>query len=556
MKLSTYLGTKEPEFSPFNQPSNLFEAKPTTGEVVGAFVQDTFQGEGSLSQDLAASNIRRSEARDTAILEDDWKTGDNFREGLTYHSTMTEKSAKILAEVQDDRENRQIIMEKATRLQTAAGFGVGFISGIAEPKNLVSGIAVGLATAGTGVLIPSLGRMIRVNSIGAAAGRGIAEGVAGSLLTEPFSLESSKVVQGDYTMADSILNLAIGSVIGGGFSAGAKALELRGRGKKLEAIQARRAERADVGIKEFDTALSQLAQGSDVNVASVKAFDNAEVSRKATESLPRIKEQIAAKEFELGIKPIANEAFQYSKVINKDNQLQTVFHATDRTFDKFNKNENGIYFTDTPAVAQESGRNIKTSNLDMKNPHIVDFKSNKGGADIANEVQFAKENGYDGVIAHNVSEGGATPSHSQYVVFKPEQVQSKYSRDLDINEAQELYKLQSRKGQAEADSKLEVDNASIKKLTDSASRPDNSTAYDIKDSEFVDKYLDDYQDLDDMAAIEAESELLMENIMLMKEQGLLMDAELKILENLNEVLQDSAVFDNVLLHAKLCLTGR
>jgi len=65
---------------------------PTTGQVIGSYVEETFQGAGSLSQDIEAMNIRRSQEQGTAfskpaIAEEDWKQSDDFRQGLTYHPT-------------------------------------------------------------------------------------------------------------------------------------------------------------------------------------------------------------------------------------------------------------------------------------------------------------------------------------------------------------------------------------------------------------------------------------------------------------------------------------
>lgn len=549
--VATYLGTPEPKISPFGRSSNLFAAETTTGEVVGSSVEEVFFGAGSLAQDIQASNILKLERREEAISEDDWKDSDNFRPGIKYYDTMTKGSSKILAESEDDRQNRALVTSKASGLQRVVGFGVGFILGLGEPKNLATGLAATLLTAGVGSVIPALGRTIAVNTIRGAAVRGGVEGIVAAALTEPSNIESSKIVQGDYTMADSILNMTLGVVLGAGIGGGVKALQLRG-----EAKRAYRAETDDLALKELDTALAQTVEGSQVDITAVKQIENVEAKAKAQRELPKIEEKIAAKQAEFDIQPIIPEAFNNSKVVDVDGKIATVFHVTDAEFKTFKPSKDGVVFTDNPAAAFDLalGQNVKASHLNLENPHIVDFQNKRSSADMPSEVSLAKKNGHDGVIISNVAEGGGIKPHTKYVAFEPKQVASKYKRDLDIVEAEALYNLESKKGQALSDASQPVDQAPLTKLKNDISKNDNSTAYDPLDSERIQKELEEFGDIDDQIRLEQELEGIQEELAELNAQGLLNSEEIKTLERLAEIDAESAIFDNVLLQSKLCLT--
>jgi GNAT superfamily N-acetyltransferase len=538
MKFSTYFGTKEPVTSPFARSSNLFEAKPTTSETIGAYVQETFQGEGSFSQDIRAKNIRDDEKRNAPITQEDWKASENYREGLTFHPTMTEYSAKTLAEIKDDRDNRQLIMDKASKLQTVAGFGVGFLSGLAEPKNLVSGVAAALVTGGVGAVVPSIGRMIGVNSVRAAATRGAAEGVVGAAITEPSNIESSKIVQGDYTMADSMLNLALGSVLGAGLGGGAKALELRARGKKLEEIQASRAERP-VMIKEFDTALSQVVQGADVDVAAVRQLDNAEVSAKARQELPRIEEKIAALREQEGVAPDV-----VIKPVSNLESIQAEYPSV-----KMSMSDGKANITVSKIIVPEEARGggvgteIMGKIIDYADandkPIFLTPSTDFGASSKARLTKFYKSLGF-------VENKGKNKD------FTSQETMVRLPKKPKVSE--DLQRLENKRAKAESDARIQTNNAPIKKLQDDLAKPDNSTAYNPTDSLDIQKYLDDAGDMEDQIRMEQEFETMKEELAQLEEQGLLNAEEIATLEKLADIDKESAIFDNVLLNAKICMT--
>ena len=623
LPMSVYLGTPEPKVSPFGRPSGLFAAEPTTFETVSAFVQETFIGEGSLSQDIQASNIRKQERRGDAISEDDWKTSDNFRSDIKYYDTMTNDSAGTLARLNDDRNDRNLVISKASKLQTALGFGIGFLSGVVEPKNLITGIIAALATGGAGVLVPSIGRMIAVNTVKGAAIRGGVEGVVAASLTEPSNLESSKIVQGDYTMADSIINVTLGSILGAGLGGGVKAFQLRGaakteaRGKELS--EAYRAETDSQAVKEMDTALSQTVQGVAIEVGAVKQADAMQAKAKAVKELPKIEEKIAAKQAETGLTPVTQRPefkkwFEGSRVGDANGEPIVVFHGTDQDIKQFNikragsatgaKHEIGFFFTSDPKVAGEyakfaaetsdftarlnrlqkqgkfdeaallrediekgrvaSSQNIIPAYLSIKNPLEVDMQGKRYdplSTETGNLIVKARVEGRDGVILTNFDDGvfpGKTSS--QYIALNPEQIKSKFNRGkfdpndprlIDIDEAEAL---EVKRGQALSDASQPVDAAPIQKLQDQVGKPDNSTAYDPRSADAVTKEVEEFGNIDDQIALERELEDIQEQVSELLDQGLLTKDEIATIEKLAAIDEESAIFDNVLLDARLCLT--
>jgi len=570
--------------------------RPTTGQVVGSYVEETFEGVGSFAQDIDAMNIRRSQERDAPLLEDDWKQSQDYRKGVGYHPTMTAYEAKILAERYDQRTDNELVQSKASGLQSAAGMGVGFLSGIGEPKNFVSGVAAALLTAGVGAVIPSVGRVIATNSIKTAAGRGALEGVAGAAMTEPLSISSAKQLQDDYTFADSLMNVALSSVLGAGLGAGGKALELRAEGKQKAIAEAYQAERG-LAVKELDTALAQTVQGSAIDVASVKQLDNAEKAQAARQELPRIEEKLAVAKEELDTRGLGEQYHGTSTPIEK---------LSDYVYSDTNYYGSGFYTTDAIDVAKgysKKGRggeptiykftpnkDTKVNLFDMESPisrekiqelklpqELIDthddIKANYDKEPNMREIydearEFLTSEGYDRHYIQEIYDsaryaleekgytglkhkGGLLTNkkpHNVEIYFNPT-VDSKLQ--LAVND---IIRIGDKKAQTESAARIQTDNAPIKKLQDDLAKPDNSTAYNPDDAANVQKYLDDAGEMEDQIRMEQEYEELAGEIAEMKSQGLLSKDELDILESLSNIDKDSAIYENILNNAKICLT--
>ena len=401
-----YLNTPEPTPSLYGEASQLARAKPTTGEVVGAYTEEMFFGEASLSQDIEAGNIRKQERRGIALSQEDWKSSEEYREGLSWYEGITKESAGTLARLEDDRRERSIVMERASGLQTGLGMGTGFVAGIFEPKNLASGVTAALVTGGAGAAIPSLGRLIGTQTIKGAALRGAVEGTVAAGAVEYSNIESSKIVQGDYTLADSLLNFGLSSVLGAGIGAGAKALELRGIARG-GAPRAYKPESAELAVKEYDTALAQIVEGKEVDVTAVKQLDNAEKVRKAQKELPALNKKIDEAQERTGLTPVTERPefqrwFEGSKAVDDNGAPIVLYHGTDADFEGFSKSslggvtnvksaEQGFFFVNRPDVASSYARHAAERGKVAKLIAQSEKLEKKGKFDEADELLVQAE---------------------------------------------------------------------------------------------------------------------------------------------------------------------
>lgn len=553
-----FLNIPEPTPSLYGESSQLSNIKPTTGEVIGAYTEEIFTGEGSLAQDIEASNIRKQERRGISLSQEDWKASPNYRDGLNWYDGITAESAATLARIEDDRQERSIVMERASGLQTGAGMATSFVAGIFEPKNLASGVAAALVTGGAGMAIPSLGRLIATNTVRGAAIRGGIEGAVAAGAVEYSNIESSKIVQGDYTMADSLLNFGLSTILGAGIGAGVKKLELRADvgGKTPRAY---RPETEELAVKEYDTALAQMVEGQEVDVTAVKAIDNAEKVRKAQKELPALNKKIDESYQKLTPvteRPEFKKWFEGSKVVDADGRPLVVYHGTKADFEAFNPVEQqgtkGIWFTKNPETASrftnrgEGDSNVIPAYMKIENPYIHDPKTNMTMKQVFDE---ARKGGYDGVALNK--------GEAAYIAFKPEQVKSIFNRGafdpndprlIDIKKAEEL---QVRKGELESDLARTVDQESITNLQNKVSNPANSSVYDEISPDIIKDFKQ--SSIEDDIAMERSLEAMQEEVQALYDQGLLNDEEIRTLESLADIDDESAIFDNVLLNAKNCL---
>ena len=129
--------------------------------------------------------------------------------------------------------------------------------------------------------------------------------------------------------------------------------------------------------------------------------------------------------------------FKDSKVRDDDGNLLEVYHGTNNNFNTFRSEYNEYYFTDDKNAAADYGGNIRQEYLNLTNPYIVDFEGRNDKANdlyengIFDVIDYAKENGYDGVIAKNTFDGANT--HTQYVAFKPNQIKNINNANPTLN---------------------------------------------------------------------------------------------------------------------------
>lgn len=152
------------------------------------------------------------------------------------------------------------------------------------------------------------------------------------------------------------------------------------------------------------------------------------------------------------------EYFKDSKVRDENGKLLEVYHGTENKFNIYKSEYNEFFFTDSEIASRDYGSVSKKQYLNLINPYEVDYA---GGYDkrILDDIDYAKANGYDGVIARNTYDGANT--HTQYVAFEPNQI--KNVDNLNPTENPDIrYSVETR-GQATAPKKpTVVDNIAPK----------------------------------------------------------------------------------------------
>lgn len=560
--LSTLLNNPDPQASIFGLRTAQAQAAPTTGEVAGAFIQEMFLGEGSLYQDIRARNIEKAEEAQPPITEEDWKLSDNYRPGLTWHEGLTQDSAKTLAEIEDDRRNRGIITEKASGWQAGIGYAASLTTGLLEPKNLLSGIAVGIATAGLGFAVPTIGRALAVTTVRGAVARGAGEGVLAAALVEPSNLESSRIVQGDYTLSDSLVNFGLSAILGGGASGISKKLQLR------------KATRTDIALKEFDTALAQVTQGEAIEVSHVKQIETArEITPLTTLSKEQIAEEpaiikVGKNEYEAlypdeqgrlsearGLGKTADEAIfdlkeQYNTPLEKIKSIDetTRLNIADTTA----LDELKTQIANQEAIFDEKLRNRGfpideyKKEVSARNDYLEARAKERESVPEDKIKQFDKEtDATQSKMQERISEFATQKNQQLFTQAKTEadaQIQAIKQQISNLERA-----IQKRSVRA-------VSKDIMPKVVDDATRPDNSTIFDEPD--LVEKMEARVKEIisDDDLALEKELEYLDGELKAMEEEGMLTYEDRQYLEKLAAIEEEGDIFDNIYNSARLCLT--
>jgi hypothetical protein len=194
------------------------------------------------------------------LSADEYKDSFYYREGLEVpEDGIHESEASILAERYDLRARRQNVQNRYSGgvFGGASRFGVTLVGSMLDPLN------VGVS------FVPVFGQA-RYANMAAKHGRttarlakGGVEGFVGATLVEPLVYGAAKYEQDmSYTIADSLLNVTIGSALGAGLQAGGGALADAIRGTSR------------VNQEQFiRTAVGQLAEGQKVDVEPMMLAD-------------------------------------------------------------------------------------------------------------------------------------------------------------------------------------------------------------------------------------------------------------------------------------------
>ena len=232
---------------------NYFDyAQSGTMDVLGATFGQAFY-ENPMNALIRSTSLYFGSDTGRKLTPDEYKDSPYFRKGITVDEDgIYEGAASILAERFDVRERRKLILSRS-RGGVGLGvtqFGVGLVASMLDPINVASAFIPGGVAGRMGMSLS------RAATTGARLRRGAVEGAIGAAAVEPIVYGAARLEQdADYTLADSMLNITFGTVLGGGLHAIG--------GKIGDALSRAKPETREALLK---SALAQMVDGRKVEV--------------------------------------------------------------------------------------------------------------------------------------------------------------------------------------------------------------------------------------------------------------------------------------------------
>jgi hypothetical protein len=353
------------------------------GERVGdRIARDTIAGKvepGSIASIPYAGAMALGAAKDYVIdalnsdtdraplSQEEWKSSEFYREGIKYEDGMTAGTAAIRADRYDDQMRLATVMRDASTSQTVLGFGAALAGGIFEPKNLVSGVvAAGIVRTPLVGMSNSSARYSAMKNflttkmspgkaeVAARGIRGGTEGFIAAAITEPSNMESAHTLNEDYTMTDSLFNLATSVAFSGAIEAGGGF------------IQVNRAN-AEIAKNRIDQRDATLKKWSDLGV---KVSDDFVKGIHDKDIPPQDMERIFKGETVKGVR-LEGDALSLAQKITPEAHAESVELATQQLI-------NGRRVDMTPTLNEVTGAQDRTRGYiaakEVAEPLVIDLK--------------------------------------------------------------------------------------------------------------------------------------------------------------------------------------
>ena len=204
------------------------------GTTAKAQFQETFTDTNIMSaKRMWDANRARNEVIDNPILSVEEATKTYGKYGLKFDKPIKKQEAELLAKRKIEALFRQekIAKSESSFLNGAASLVGAFAGAMVDP--------VGIAASFIPVtkVVPVLNSLRNAGVFGKIA-YGAIDGLIGNAIIEPFPLLAANIDQRDYTMTDSLFNIAAGGVFGGGIGALSAGVRLLAPGEALNANKA------------------------------------------------------------------------------------------------------------------------------------------------------------------------------------------------------------------------------------------------------------------------------------------------------------------------------
>lgn len=203
---------------------NVYEnfTKPDLGDVLANTWDETLE----FNPTTSLSRLMQQDDPDAKTLSPE-EANEKYSIGsLKFDEPVNEAAAKRQYEANFAAAKRSEVGRLGPQgfLPTVAKFGVAIAGSAIDPLNIASAFVPELALGRFAAGAAAVGRTA---TMGQRAAFGVAEGAVGAALVEPLPYFAAQKDRLEYGLADSMLNIAVGGVLGGGLHSIGRAMELR-----------------------------------------------------------------------------------------------------------------------------------------------------------------------------------------------------------------------------------------------------------------------------------------------------------------------------------------
>ena len=280
---------KQPEIDVQRFRSALIETPVGTLDVLGATFEETlyYNPASALNRYFTLEAAKDNGQR---LQQKDWEISEYYRDGIEVGPEgITTGEAALLAENYDRRQEIRFTLDRAgggyrNFGEGVAQFGVSLVGSVLDPLNIGASFIPVIGAANFASLASRVGvrrarDIMRAKKRYTAAGvlprkdltagqmvtRGAVEGGFGAVVVEPIVLAAAEAEQDkDYTIMDSLMNVAFGTVLGGGLHVAAGSLSNKLRRAKEETRR-----------NLLSVALAQAVEGRRIDVEDIALTDPA-----------------------------------------------------------------------------------------------------------------------------------------------------------------------------------------------------------------------------------------------------------------------------------------
>ena len=207
------------------------------GETLGAVAADNwnFNPLSSIGTywDMESARSQAMEAEENRVSRDE--LNEEYSDlGLFFKKDEFQSVVDIMVQEKKEERQRQSIIERGPKgfAVGAAKFATGLGVSLFDPINIAASFIPVFGQA------RFAGLVARQGFTRARLARGVTEGAVGAAVVEPIVYGVAQKVQADYGLADSLLNITFGTILGGGLHVGAgKLKDLRTASKFKERMK-------------------------------------------------------------------------------------------------------------------------------------------------------------------------------------------------------------------------------------------------------------------------------------------------------------------------------